>query len=755
MEADARTNQINNLAPHNASRVCPKCKLAVSPTLAKCPNDGTLLIERAEIGQTLAEQYEFISIIATGGMSIVYLARHIALNQQVAIKMMQSERLDEHRVSRFKREAEALSALEHINIVHVRNFGVTETGQPYMVLDYTPGRTLEQVLKEDGALDVRKAIEYFAQIADALQQVHERGILHRDLKPANILICEPPGGEPFPRLIDFGIAKMNIVDASTIGAAKYNEIMGSPPYMSPEQTTGSAVDERSDIYSLGCVLFEALVGTPVFAGETAVDVAGQHLHKKAPTVAERTNNSYPHRLSEIVAKCLEKKPEQRYRSMEQLRDELLEVIYELNCQPESPRTTSAPTQPSLDKSARRLLVGCCVAMLVVIVALNVYLYIHTESVAARKLHEAEQRKEAEIAQAEVTSLISKGDDVGREVIRRAMNEYDSHAKPIVDFVQSDDNTLEEFSRGKRRIAKMGFPNSNLTGPGLAYLIRFEPEFLSLNGAAATDRAFLEIRQMKRLRELQLDETGVTNEGLALLKDLPLVRLSVKGIELNDVGMKNISNIKTLEILQIGKNLRITDVGYSYLDALPNLKTLDVQHNRFDDKSIRVISRLNVDDVNFESSDINDQQLKLITTNRKLTKVNFSDCKRITSAGMQTLANLKLLRTAVVGETNQRGDDTVAFVEHCPNLVELSLKETDVTDAGIKFLIAKAPQLQSLSLQRTKMTNEGLMLLLKLKYLQYLFVYKGQFSKEAVDKFERLRPNVIKWEQNKKEMVDSD
>jgi serine/threonine-protein kinase len=167
-----------------------------------------LLGKADEVGSKLADQYEFLSIVETGGMGVVYKARHLALNQIVAIKMIQTGQIDEKHIERFRREAKALAELDHFNIIQVKDFGLTETGLPYMVLDFVEGMSLSELIKQQGVLKFETVINIFAQCADALSHAHEHGVLHRDLKPSNIMIKEIPGQKPIVKIIDFGIAKL-------------------------------------------------------------------------------------------------------------------------------------------------------------------------------------------------------------------------------------------------------------------------------------------------------------------------------------------------------------------------------------------------------------------------------------------------------------------------------------------------------------------------------------------------------------------
>jgi serine/threonine protein kinase len=748
MDADAKlkATQSSNFAE---TRICPTCHLTVSSSVTRCPNDGTSLLTETEVGDTFADQYEIVSVIATGGMGIVYEALHIALNQKVAIKMMQTERLDDARVKRFRKEAESLTALEHPNIIHVRDYGLTENGQPYMVLDFVQGMSLSEIIHKRGPLPVEFALDIFTQIASALAHAHERGVLHRDLKPGNIMICETPGQPPTAKLIDFGIAK-DLNSGPERGLTATGEVLGSPAYMSPEQTSGSKIDQGTDIYSLGCVMFEALTGTPPFQGATAIDIIFQQINSEAPLLKERSRSGFPQGLEEVVAQALQKDPQKRQHSMTELYDQLTEVIV----RQKKTNTTAAPGDlRNPNSSLAKALLACCAILVTIIVAMNTYLILQKQKQENESLQlrsAMDQATKDDIARNAKNASDLSANSIARELIRTGLaggdREYPGRVR-VRD--QITDDALDEFSTGKADAqARNGKPigwivdieESSVKGPGLAYLIRYPVEVLSLNDSSVTDRAFLEIVHMPLLRQLQLDGTEITNAGLKLLAKKKLHVITVRNDQIDDQGMKNISEMKTLEQILCGRNEHITDAGYAYLKKLPKLTNLDAQRNPMDLNRITVIAQLKtLTELNLSESNIDDEELKIISSLPNLRELSLWECKKITAAGLTSLSRLQNLQKLEISEIPWKAQD-MDFVVSCPKLTDLDINDTDVTDELVDT-IAKS-KITVLHLSHTKLSDRGLMMLSKNKNLKYLEVGPGPITTKAIDEFEKLRPGVL-------------
>lgn len=269
------------------------------------------------VGSLIAERLEILSLIGAGGMSTVYRAKHLLLDRVVAVKVMQVGKVDDNAVRRFQQEAKAATALNHPNIAAVREFGTAESGDPYLVMDYIDGTSLSDVIKQNGAIGIERTKEIMTQVCAGLQHAHALGVVHRDLKPANVMLFKDAAGNETAKIVDFGIAKILQSDGQT-ELTKAGEVFGTPLYMSPEQGLGKTVDARSDIYSLGCMMYECLSGKPPFSAETALETLLQHTTE---TAAPLKNAGA---LAQVAKRCLEKKPEDRYASAEELRQALID-----------------------------------------------------------------------------------------------------------------------------------------------------------------------------------------------------------------------------------------------------------------------------------------------------------------------------------------------------------------------------------------------------------------------------------------------
>jgi tRNA A-37 threonylcarbamoyl transferase component Bud32 len=264
-----------------------------------------------------------LRVVGKGGMSIVYEAKHLVLNKVVALKLMHSHLLQsEKAVRRFQKEAQAAATLDHSGIMRIYDIGVFPHGAPYIAMEFLKGKSLSDSIKEEGRLEEGKAIGIFRTIADALAHAHANRVIHRDLKPSNIVLTPSDNpAEPIrATVVDFGIAKVTDAEGEDIlRMTSTGEVFGSPLYMSPEQCAGRTLDRRSDIYSFGCLMYEAVTGKTPFEAKTPIALFQSHQIKEAPrfnTLIEKPDIS--NELEAIILKCLEKHPEDRFQSMDDL-----------------------------------------------------------------------------------------------------------------------------------------------------------------------------------------------------------------------------------------------------------------------------------------------------------------------------------------------------------------------------------------------------------------------------------------------------
>ena len=276
----------------------------------------------------LPEQYEVLTMVGEGGMGTVWKVRDTGADKIYAIKVLRTWLIeDNNALNRFEQEAEAARDLSHDNLVTVYGFGMGSRGAPYLVMDYLTGRSLAKIIKEAGCIEAPRAINLFIQIAEAVQHAHSKGVLHRDIKPSNVIVEENQEGLEIVKLIDLGIAKVLPKQKGLLkGQARTGEVFGSPPYMSPEQCLGDTLDDRSDIYGLGCVMYEALSGKPPFSGDSPIKTMIKHVEEEAQPIRKASKEQIiPHDLEYVVMRCLEKSPQERYQSMQEVADDLRKI----------------------------------------------------------------------------------------------------------------------------------------------------------------------------------------------------------------------------------------------------------------------------------------------------------------------------------------------------------------------------------------------------------------------------------------------
>ena len=272
-------------------------------------------------GQKVNERYEIIKTIGEGGMANVYLANDIILDRKVAIKVLRGDLSnDEKFIRRFKREALSVSNLSHPNIVEVYDVG-EEEGNYYIVMEYIDGKTLKQLLQKRGALTLTEVIDIMSQLTDGLAHAHEAYIIHRDIKPQNIMI-EDNG---LVKITDFGIA----MALNSTQLTQTNSVMGSVHYLPPEQANGKGSTIKSDIYSLGILMYELLTGSVPFKGDNAVEIALKHMKEKMPSIRKQ-NPTIPQSIENIVLKATAKNPKNRYDSVREMHNDLVTALERTN-----------------------------------------------------------------------------------------------------------------------------------------------------------------------------------------------------------------------------------------------------------------------------------------------------------------------------------------------------------------------------------------------------------------------------------------
>ena len=337
--------------------ICTRCRATTEQDARVCSHCGGRIIDElsfARLGTTVGN-YRLLDVIGRGGMGTVYRGEHVYIGRPVAVKILHAQFARyEEAVKRFLREARAASSINHPNIVDVTDFGPTPDHGVYFVMEYIEGESLEDLIARESPIILHRAINIINQLASALGRAHELGIIHRDLKPENVMLASRPGRRDlirfvnidkekgsfviereefydFVKILDFGIAKVmeqpdaasGHTGATSAGHTIAGAVFGTPEYMSPEAAQGLPVDHRSDVYSLGILFYDILVGHVPFEAEAAADVMHQQIHSPpVPPRRARPDAEITEAAEKLILKALSKRPEERQQNMDDLRSEL-------------------------------------------------------------------------------------------------------------------------------------------------------------------------------------------------------------------------------------------------------------------------------------------------------------------------------------------------------------------------------------------------------------------------------------------------
>ncbi|MBZ0188634.1 MAG: serine/threonine protein kinase, partial [Candidatus Obscuribacterales bacterium] len=313
------------------------CSVDKSPAPKMPSNDN----QASESFPSLAGgRYTYLSDLGKGMAGRVFKARDQVLKKNVVIKTLHSDLSCGEELQRFQREAKAFSSLEHPNILKVLDFGLSEDQVPYLVMAYVEGESFDKYLAKNAPLSGHAALLLTAQICQAMQHAPSRGVLHRDLKPSNLLILEDSRGELHIFILDFGLAKVNDPNSGAISTlTKPGQLLGTAEYMSPEQASGQKCESASDIYSVGCILFEMVSGTPPFTGIALLEIIRQQ-REESPPLEQLRAQSPDIDVASIVEKALEKNPRDRFSTMQEMHDAIDAAFQVL---PPSEGTIAYPT----------------------------------------------------------------------------------------------------------------------------------------------------------------------------------------------------------------------------------------------------------------------------------------------------------------------------------------------------------------------------------------------------------------------------
>ncbi len=609
-------------------------------------------------GSLFLGKYSIQGLIGSGGMGVVYRCNQIFIGKDMAIKTLNQSSMSDEAVQRFQTEAKAAGSLSHPNLVAVYDFGVSEGGTPYMVMDFVPGKTLQDVLSAHGQLDLKTVLDIFIQCSDGLAHAHEKGVFHRDIKPSNIVLLQEENiGPGSIRILDFGIAKIASNTTQTQELTKTGMVIGSPLYMSPEQCSGKRMDARTDIYSLGCVLYECLCGAPPFQGDTVIETLMLHQTEAPKTLREASlGRDFPARLQDIVSAMMAKNADERIDSMKTVYQELMrirEFVGGSDNKAVLDKDKKASGEKAQKDAADRLakIKSKLFSTPVIISALVVVVGGMVAFMLSQLLHEQKPAPHISLADASVSTP-------GQELagydykVRRALTEARSRGQEVVhvaacEFSQSQFDLLGQ----QKWIHKLElFECTRFTPLGFKTILHENIDSLNLLSSALNDASLEEISRCKSLRYLCL----------------------AKCYDISPKGLMKIAGMKNLLALNLSELPVSDEVLKVWVENQHDCNDFDISRNKLvGDNSLRIIGKHATQFcLNVGNTSISDEGLKYL--GKSLRAIYLVGNPRVTDKGIETLIN------------------------NCPNLEALMMPGTSATPKSI-LQLTKLKKLHSLEL----------------------------------------------------------
>lgn len=662
--------------------------------------------ELLSIGQVISDRYKVVSVIGHGGMGAVYKVEQIFLRQMFALKTLHGQAFTDVALRRFHKEAQAASKLNHPNLVKAHDFGVLENQQPFFVMDLVEGQNLSQYARSVGILSITEVLNIFIPICFGLNYAHEEGVIHRDIKPGNIMLAinqKDPSGYT-PKVVDFGIAKMSEnEDAHSMTLTRTGEVFGTPLYMSPEQCTGVKVDHRSDIYSLGCVMYETLTGAPPFHGDTALNLMMKHQTTMPASMREASmGREFPSALEAIVAKALTKDPNNRYQSFQDLALDLANFKQELaeagtakisnNAHSRTVKDipvlpmTAAPKGSQKKGKTPYVIAASCVGCLIAGLVLG--------ALIGTKPNHSEVAKPAPVQSTESSKLnYEEALNVGHS--RYLIVENATSAPSMTyRFPNSFDIGMFKYTHPSIKVSEAVAAQGTIHVPLQAETYLQVP----------SSRLYTYPHLLKGFQSADLNHLHITNDLSEKLEDFNFVF---------DTSLVHAGEIKGLkEIFIFGTPA--TDKGMAFIKDLPKLDSIDVSDTKITSASVRSLKNFpeftylglkNVSGaktlipqlttskrlliLNLAGVDLNDSDMAQLSKISNLRYLTVDLNPKITNASIKQFRNLIALNVSATGVTPALKET----LKQMPNLKVLSISKENWPAQEVKKLISERPDLQ--------------------------------------------------------------
>ncbi|MBX9671060.1 MAG: protein kinase [Candidatus Obscuribacterales bacterium] len=584
------------------------------------------------------ERFTPIAELGKGGFGTVYCCRDKLLDKQVAVKCLNAA--EPRQLIAFQNEARAASKLNHRNIVKILDLGATASGTPYIAMELINGISLDRRIEQGELLSTDETVDLFRDVCTALAHAHTSGVLHRDIKPSNLLISNH---KPLTvSIIDFGVAVLQ-------GKDQGKTISGTPEYMPPDQARGEEYDRRSEVYELGCTLFEALTGSRPFNGDTPLELLRQHAEQQPPMLVEmRPGVNFPEGLEEIVAKCLAKKKSARFQNMTEVAGALSDLMQrQPQIEEELPRKHV--------EAARKggYLVTTAVLALAVVVSLELGLKVLQDS---QKLTEG---KVPAVPEHSIYGAVLV--DAAYEIERPRFEQTTRHGKPwwISKGAVTNDSLIDLSRRSD--IERLSLIGDTVDGRGLVFIQDLPLKGLDLASTQMRDKDIDALYKFENLEVLGLENTHVTDVGLEKLEPMTSLQdLKIGGPNISDESLKVVAKLKSLRLFEVKPAPKITGVGIEHLSALPRLRILtlnfahvdkalltaytkckSVEHiglaeSKFEDDAFTALEGFELNELSLHRDHITDEQLHQIASMKSLNQLDLTGSTGFSANGLREI-----------------------------------------------------------------------------------------------------------------------
>ncbi len=639
-------------------------------------------------GTVIGGVFKISSVIGEGGMGIVYLAHHLSLGRPYALKILSPSIVSEQSWLRFKAEAKTLAALNHPGLVRVYDLGIHESSVPYYSMDYLEGANLESMLMDRGPQKLESTIAIFLAVLDALAYAHRNNVVHRDIKPANIFICQSQE----VKILDFGISKL-VGDKRQQELTAVGEVFGSPYYMSPEQCRGEQIDFRSDIYSVGCSLFEALTCYVPFDGDSSLDIAMLHEEGDIPLLAEVSEIAYPPSLDVVLAKCLAKLPQDRYQSAKEMAIDLNRIKEGKNLVAyASPDRSAGNTRVEAQASSKLLgTIGYSLLAIWAVCLVGALVYY---------LNSTKPSQPIEKPNVKMTISPTSGRPIAdlQSTWRRMPYMGDVMTAPLK-FVSPSDVEVKNFLRKPFK-----FYSQTIVKNGQKYKGFTFPERVSLGTLYCRTGSGRSVHDAKGTVLVPFTD-AVALSGNATLQFHPQL----------------LNNFRSDDLVSLSLSSEITrvDLMLASIAHLTSLETLSLNRIVFNERSPRNFNRLvNLKSVAFYDCKIAPEIFSQLAPLKKVHTLVISGVSNI-SPQLRELAKNANLKSLTISYSSLTKDD-LRTLSTLKNIDDLSLRCSSIRNDDLKILTAMT-NLRQLNLDSTMVDKQSIDTLLMFRNLERLVV----------------------------------